>query len=383
MSHEFYLKLKSRTGTTKRAVIGNYLSLIYENGVNRAGALDFSVPVDSGIPDIVEALDQVEVWRRDKGVGMPWHLDWSGLFMDSDEETDDDGLELFRAYCIGDNGILSFRHVSWPAGVDNRSTFAGVVAETALKTLVQYNCTASASVANGRLREGDLAAGMGLTITIEADSGGGDPISKSFSNGNLLTILSETIAPLAGGDFSLEKVGDATWEFRWHPGQLGEDKSSGANQIEFSPERNNMIRPRKRTRRTDARSVAIVGGQGEGTQRAYSIVLGHDYAATYDREMFVDARNEVTAEGRVFSGQTALEARETVEELEFEIVQTESIFYCRVPVPRRKTYREGDLVLAKYKGVSQVRKVTSVTVEVKKGGGGLPFQVYTETEIVL
>jgi hypothetical protein len=248
-----------------------------------------------------------------------------------------------------------------------------------MKTLVQYNCTASATIANGRQREGDLAAGMGIDITIAADAAGGEILSGSMMGANLLAAL-QKINEQANGDFSFEWQGLNDWEFDFHPGQLGEDKSTGADRVLFSLLTNTMRNPRLQRRGARA-TTAISAGQGEGVYRQISAVDGPDYAAGYDLEAFVDARNEPEAAGREFRGLARLEELRVHEELSFDVLQTSNQFYSPVVVAGRKTYRAGVLVLATY-GTEQVRKIEKVIVNWKVPQKDDPFQISIVTREV-
>lgn len=385
MSDEFYLRHKDRYGVVKRAAIADYLWLQYRNGVNEPGRLNFGLNVDTYDVTTFEPYDQVEVWRRDPARGIPWHADFYGLFRGDDDVTDEDGVATFTAKCPGQMSILGFRHVAYAAGVANRSTFSAVVAETIMKTLVTYNCTALAVATADpatRHRNGDLGAGMGMTITVEADQGRGNVLSRSFANGNLLSILSDTLAPGAGGDFSLEKTGAAEWTFRFHPGQLGTDKSTGADKVEFSQLRGNLLQPRLTHDRLNEATVAICGGQDTGTNRVYVIVEGPDYAANNDIEIWVNASNEATTAGLASRGAASLEGKRATVALAFDVLQTSQVFYSRVAVAGKKTYREGDLVAVVHRDIEAVRKVTAVEVSVSAPQEAGPVVVKVETEAV-
>jgi hypothetical protein len=320
---------------------------------------------------------------RNTGLGIESGGDFAsafvGILRDWKMETNEDGLTYITFSAPHERHILSWRSVLWYAGIANRSAFSDVPAETIMKTLVQYNCTADASVANGRQREGDLAAGMGLDVTIAADGGDGELLSVTMVGTNLLAAL-QKLDDQAGGDFSFEWQGGNDWEFDFHPGQLGEDKSTGANRVLFSLNNDTMHNPRLQRRGARA-TTAIAAGQGEGVDRQISAVDGPDYAAGYDLETFVDARNETEAAGRDFRGLARLEELRTREELVFDVLQTTNQFYSPVAVTGRKTYRAGDLVLAFY-GTEQVRKIEQVNVNWKTPQNEDPFQVAITTREV-
>lgn len=385
MADEFYLRHTDRHGVVKRAAITDYLWLQYRNAVNEAGRLNFGLNVGTYDVSTFVPFDQVEVWRRDTARGIPWHVDFYGLFRGDDDVTDEDGVATFTGKCPGQMAILGYRHVAYAAGVANRSTFSAVAAETIMKTLVAYNCTALAVATSDpttRHRNGDLGPGMGMTITIETDQGRGNLLSRSFANGNLLKILSETLAPGAGGDFALEKTGPAEWMFRFYPGQLGTDKSAGADKVEFSQLRGNLLQPRLTHDRLNEATVAIVGGQDTGTNRVYVVVEGDGYAANNDIEMWVNASNESTTAALSSRGGAKLEEKQATVALTFDVIQTSQVFYSRVPVTGKKTYREGDLVAVVHRDEVAVRKVTAVEVGVNVPQESGPVVVKVETEDV-
>lgn len=383
MADEFFIRHKDRTGVVKHASITDFLWLRYRNVVNDAGRLDFRLPLGHVVIDDLADFDQFEVWRRDVSKGLPWHIDFYAIYREPKYSTDDDGVSYFEAKCPGQMSILGYRQIAFPAGTTDRSTFTGVEAETVAKTLVTYNCTSSATVANGRHREGDLATGMGMTVTVVADQARGNVINKSFANGNVLRAIRESIAPLAGGDFALTKTGAAEWEFEFYPGQLGEDKSSGSSKVEFSLVRGNLIRPTLTIAKLNEATVAIVGGSGIGAARTYAVAEGADYSAANDIEMFVNASSE-TDDGLEDTGSEKLAGRRAFKLFDFAVLQTSQVFYSRQAVTGKSTYREGDLVSVVYIDTDYVRKVTAVEVIVTPSPSTTPVtSIRVETEDVV
>jgi len=380
--YEFHLRWYDRSGVLKNAFVDPLWARFTES-VSGDESLVWALHEDHpAIADAAE-FDILEVRLRNIDLGIEDSGDFVrafvGILRDWDLETDEDGLTYYIFYAPHERHILSWRSILWYAGVANRSEFSGVPAETIVKTLVQYNCTADASIANGRQREGDLAPGMGIDLTIAADGGNGNILSGSMMGANLLSVL-QKINDQAGGDFSFEWQNLNDWEFDFHPGQLGDDKSIGADRVLFSLKNNTMRNPRLRRRGAQA-TTAIAAGQGEGTERQISIVDGPDYIAGNDLETFVDARNESEAAGREFRGLARLEELRMSEELSFDVLQTSNQFYSPIAVTGRKTYRAGDLVLAVY-GTEQVRKIEQVIVNWKVPQKDDAFQVAIVTREV-
>ncbi len=385
MAYELHLRQYDRTGVLKKAVL-EPLWARYTESVDGQEPLAFALNYESEAAVDFDEFDILQVMIRNKELGIQ-DVDggfvgaFVGILRDWDIETDEDGLTFIQFKAPNEKHILSWRSVLWYTGVADRSTFSNVPAETIAKTLVQYNFTADASVANDRLREGNLSTGMGIDITVAADLARGNNLSRAFMGGNILPIM-QRLAEQAGGDFSLLWQGGNDWEFEFHPGQLGEDKSIGNERVLFSILNNTMRNPRL-VRKGARATVAISGGQGEGLARAMTEVEGADFMPDYDLETFVDARREATEAGRIFKGLEQLEPMGISEELSFDVLQTGNQFYSPVAVTGRKTYRAGNLVTAVYAGVEQVRKIERVEVEWKVPTNEDAFQVSLTTKEVI
>jgi len=385
MQDEYYIKHLGRDMTVKRAMINDFLSLRYRKVVNAPGRLDLEFNADHEFASNVEPLDVIEVWRRNVGLGIPWHRDFVALYFDLDEDTDESVITTSTFTGFGLMDVLRWRQIGFPAGVANRSSFSGVAAETVAKTLVGYNLTSLATVGNGRIRSGDLAVGMGFTVVTAADLGAGNVINQTFYNTNVLRAVTDVIQPIAGGDFDVILNGSSQLEFEFYPGQRGDDKRTGADRVEFSLSKGNMANPSYREYRSKAATAAIVAGQGVGDDRYYSVRTGADYAADFDIEMLVDARSEWEPSGADDMGDAALYDRRVNYKFDFDVIQTEATMYSSVPVsvPTRKTYKVGDLVTAFYKGVAFSRKVRGVDVDVQfRSLGRLHVTIDVETERV-
>lgn len=365
-NYQFKIKHLGRDGVTKNDTIDDFLALSYRRAVNKPGRLELRFNVDSKVFDSLEDFDLFEVYWKNDLLGVPWHPDFEAIFRDITYNTDENGISYATLSCPGQMHILSFRQISWPAGITNRSKFAATPAETLAKTIVNYNCTSVATVANGRIREGNLATGMGMTIVSATDQARGNNIDKSFANGNLLRILSDDIAPVAGGDFSFVRTPaggvNARWVFEFHPGQLGEDKSSGSNLVEFSLARANMMNPELSISRSEESTAIIAGGQGMGQNRQYSVALGANYAADNDIEDFSSYTNQSTTASLTTSAEVRAIEVQSYEELTFDVIQTQAVFYSPVAVAGRATYDLGDLVRAVYAGRTFIRKITAIEV---------------------
>jgi hypothetical protein len=382
---ELHLRHYDRAGTLKNGVIFP-LTARYTNSLDADEPLVFTLNsvTYAEYAEIVE-YDIVEVMVRNLFLGIQtadggFVRDFVGIVRgDAQMETTADGITLMTWIAPEQKHILSWRKVLWPAGVADRSTFTAIPAETAVKNLIAYNCTTAATTANGRWRAGDLAAGMGITLDIEADSADGDAVSLSFAGGSLLASLAR-VCELGGDYYHIEWQGGSyggahEWSVVWG---RGDDKSSGGDRVLFSTSNGTLRQPR-RAHQYATGTTAVSAGQGEGTARAVLLVDGVDYAADNDIELFVDARNAATAAQREGQAESRLNETRQQTAFGFSILQTSDTFYSPIDVTGRRTYRVGDRVLSDY-GANDILRIRRAVVTWADGNGDL-LQVQLETEL--
>jgi hypothetical protein len=381
---ELHLRTYSRDGVLKNAWI-NPLQARYTNSLGGDEPLVFTMTAQTlaEYEPIVD-YDIVEVMIRNRFLGVQnagrFVRDFVGIVRGEPElEATPDGVLLYTWRCPEAAHVLSWRSVSWFAGVANRSEFTNQPAETVVKTLVQYNATADATVANGRLRDGNLGTAMQSPIAIEPSAGRGDDISLTFFGGNLLASLDKAC-----------ELGRAYYAFDWQGGSLGwaheyvlswgrgSDKTSGANAVILSLENRTLLNPRRLSRWAGG-TVAVSMGQGEGVDRAFSIVQGAQFSTANDIEVFADARSYSTEAGRIGQGLARLEDVKAELDLQFDVLTTSDVFYSPVAVTGRKTYTAGDIIVVSFGGV-QTRRIRSATVEWRDNGTNDPFSVSIVTE---
>ena len=293
-----YKILIFNTSGVLQAEVTDYLQLAYRRRVNEAGVCQFLLNGNHAVVSTIADKYQVEVWRRNPGMEVDWYRDFNGFFRSQQRYYTD--RPYFRATAMEDVGMLGWRAVMWYAGTDGRSSFTSDPAETIMKNLVTYNCTSSASTANGRIRAGTVTG-----VTVQADSAGGNSLDWNCAYKNVLSELRE-IARVAGGDFDLVKTGAAAWNFRFYSGQRGTDRSAS---VMFSLNHGNMANPRYSYDRLNEKTVCVVAGQGQGDARSTETRTGDDYnVSTNNVEIFRDARNRSTASGLQDVGDAELES---------------------------------------------------------------------------
>lgn len=347
MATEYKIRIFDRTGTLQYELI-DYRALAYTKAVNEPGmgiiTLDGRAPVVS----VIDLDWQVEIYRRDLTHSLAWYCDFYGLFRDSEEKADENGVRSATLYCPGQMSLLQRASIAYPAATASRTVFSSTPAETIAKTLVTYNATSSGTTADGRIRDVTLPS-----IIVEADAATGASLDYNCAWQNLHNALID-LADVGGGDFDLVKTDVAEWEFRWYAGQLGTDRSGT---IAFSLSQGNMTNPVLRRNTLSERTVAIVGGQGEENTRDVVVRTGSNYDAAYNAiEVFVDARQMSTTAGLNAAGDAALAVYQARYDLQFDVLQIPSTVYGR-------DYALGDLVTAVYGGYSATKQVASVAVE--------------------
>lgn len=338
------------TSGNRQAVITDFTHLSYSKIVNSPGMVQFGLSGDHDLLSDIQDKWQIEVWRKpDNG---DWARETTGLFRWLEWQYSDRSQAKIIA-----NGLMSmldWRIVAWTAGYTDRSKFINKPAETIANTLVRYNTTSDATVANGRAREGAISG-----ISVETNGAEGNSVDWFCAYSNLLETLQD-LTKIGGGDFDLVKTSSTTYQWRWYTGQLGTDKSSD---VLFSLKRGNMANPTYIDNRLVEKTVAIVGGQGEAEERIIEVATGTNYSSSNDIEIFVGATDVDTASGLTTRGNKKLSENEAIEIFDFDVLQTASSQYG-------VHYQLGDLVTAinPYTLDTYTMKIQSVSIGVKSNG---------------
>lgn len=344
------------TSGVKQFEINDFAWLSLKKTVNLPGLLTFGLrgnhPLLSSIGDKWELV----VYR--KAPGQDWALELATLYRDIDWSWGDGGQAAIL-YCPGIMQVLGWRVIAYPAGVADLSKFTGEQAETISKTLVDYNLRSNASTTNGRIYSGVLSY---PTITLETDASGGNTVDFYCSNDVLLDALYK-LSKVGGGDYSLYRSSAGSYQFKYHAGQLGADKT---DDVIFALDRHNMREPFYRVRYSPEASNAIVGGKGEGLARDFIAVQSSRYNATSNKiELFVNATDidEGDTDGLTDRGNEALAQKSYKEEFGYTVIQAPSTQYSI-------DYELGDLVtvINPFTGASYEQKITSVALAIDATG---------------
>lgn len=318
MPAEYQIRLYGSDGVLRR-IITDELMLSYNKRRNEPGGGVVVLQGEHGAIADFERRGQVEIWRKNDDYGIGWYCDFYGLY--AGPKFNFGERKRFTAKLVGQMAMLGWRTVAWAAGTLSRSKFVSAKAETIMKTLVSYNASSLATTANGRKRAGTWGD---RTINVQADGAAGDTRDWYCAQDNLLKTLQD-LARVGGGDFDLVKTAATTWEFRWYTGQLGTDRSAS---VILGLDRGNITDVEYEIDYASERTVAVVGGQGEGADRVFAVRTGADYnASTNDVETFVDARNFSTTAGLEAAGDTALAKARASARFDYRVIQVPSTLY--------------------------------------------------------
>jgi hypothetical protein len=340
---EYVLRAYSPSGQ-KRAETSEFLDLV---GLKRRNAPGTITPVfasdDPFLRDI-QFDDQIELHYRHAAQGIPWTRELVGIYEDDVDEEDENGVARVTLSCPGILSLLGWRHILYPADLDGYTRFVDEPVETIMLRLVATNATANATTANGRDRDGALR----YTITVAADGERGPRLDWSCTRKNVLSEL-QALAQATGATFDLVKVAPTQFEFRYLT-----PENNVVEPVVFASERGNIAKPKLVRSRSGQKTVAIVGGQGQGATRTVIVVPGADYSANNDRETFVDGRDSDSADVLTSKGQAATEAARAKTQLSFGVIQTPDCTYGQ-------HYQVADPVIGRHRGMSVVQRVESVT----------------------
>lgn len=345
------------------------ISLYYKKEVNGVGLAVLTVPEDHPlavelIPNPVQdtlieiAISYRESPDSDYDLGQQWVVDFTCLYRDYQAATDADGNRYYLIYCPGVTDILSRNIIAYKAGVSGKSQWSSVELATIANDLVRWNCTEEATTANGRIRTAAQVRGL----TDDGSIAGTDVVDYAASYKNVLEVL-QTLAPICGFDFQVYRNTGTpgVLHAKQYAGQLGTD---WAGNVIFSPYLDNVALANLNPDRMKEKTVAIVGGPGDGAARSVSVRTGTNRTTYNDRELFVDARNNTVAELPTVGDEKLgdLEAK-----TKLNIVQIAP----SLGTVYRRDYKLGDIIEANFgagfSSVTQRQKIQSVEVRFDQG----------------
>jgi hypothetical protein len=340
-------ELRIYDGTTLKGIISDMLYLNYTRKVNSICVCQFAIGENHPYASQIVKNYRVEVWRKTEHISF---YKEDVFILRSKKYTWNGKTNDLVVGAVGGNWLLSTRIIAYAAGTSGKNAFSSIKAETVAKELVKYNLGSSATTGNGRKVDGVLSS-----VAVEADGATGNDTDINCAWDNLLETL-QVVSRKGGGDFNMVWTG-TQWEFRWYNGQLGLDLRAT---LIFSLKRGNLEKPVLTTDWTSEKTLAIIGGQGEGIDRAIRTRQGTDYSSANQVEMFVDARDVEAGSANENTlldqrGDSELDSARTHSVLDFSIIQFVNSRYG-------EDYSLGDLARVDYAGVTDDVQINQVVV---------------------
>lgn len=349
MSAEYRIDIHTKSGV-KVAEMSDYRYLRYQKHVFNPGFIDFEINGNHRILSQLESESQILIYRRNPPIIQDYYCDMVGIYDESLDQYQGK-INTFYAYAPGIMNMLSWRINAFRAGVSNRSTFTNVHAETIMKNLVYYNLGAGATTGSNPTDR--LSNGVISGVTVATDQARGNVLSVSLAYDNVFEAL-QKLRLISGGDFSFTKTGDYTFQFEFHPDQLGTDRTST---LVFSIDRDNILEPKYKKSYVKYKNIAIVGGKKENLQRDITIV--DESASSTKREVFVSATDAETAAARTNTGSRKLDELDVQELFEFRVKQSSNAYYG-------KHYFVGDLAKVTYKNINKTVQIVGASITFSK-----------------
>jgi hypothetical protein len=345
MAPTWQIWLKDQAGV-RLALLDYYRRFSIGRSVNGLGAFALELSgLDTHIASL--ALDgQLEFYRGNPAMVIDPALEFEALIRDWEEAIDADGRTIYTVSGCGYNELLRRRVIEASSG--SAGAAKDGPAETVIKEFVEEQCGPTAGA----------RAIAGLSVELDAMGGGSVRLSRAYRN--VYEVCLE-IAAVGGGDFAVIGVGPATYEFQWHGGQLGTDRSAS---VVFALEYGNMGSPKLVHRRSSEITAVLVGGEGDGAARVttWRIDYGRESQSPINlREVFIDQRQEPDADGLITAGNRALNDGRSPYQLSFDVLQVPSCLYGY-------HYFLGDLVTVRFKTYIAVQQVKAVEFVIDPNG---------------
>lgn len=339
-----------------QTIATDYMQLSISRQVNSIDGLTFSMASTSPNAQYLLYGYIVSVTRQDSAQGITASVEFAGMIRKITRIVSTQ--TIYQITAVSMMALLSDRIVAYRANVTNQSVFSAVVAETVLKTLFNYNCTALAvtGTTSQRIINGNTAG-----MTTAATASGGTAVSIACSMQNLLETM-QKVAIGNGGDFDMVWTAPATYTFTWYLGQRGTNRSST---IILSVATGTIAELQVTTDRVQDFTNVVLGGSGESLARnMYSRPAALNTGLS-NRETFMDARNQgagtITAKYNTI-GDSAL-ALQTKRRTVYvaKLTQNAALKYGR-------DYFFGDLVTINDNGVLVIQKVQGVELKFDNNG---------------
>lgn len=297
----------------------------------------------------------IEVYRTDEVTG-DRDLVYEGIHRTLVDQVKNSGIVVFTLYGTGYLQLLKRRIILPPDGFEHSSKSG--VAEAVMKEFVDESAI------------NPLDALRVITgLTNEAETNAGNTAEYSARYTNLYTVISR-LSEQGGVDFGIVKnttVGTFLFQVRelWGTDRTATN-TGGFVPIIFDLYLGNMMIPILSKNGGDEVNYVYIGGRNQGTDRIIETRENVDAIAVspWNRhEAFVDARSEENSDGLQTRGQAVLDEQGYSERLTFNVQQTYGTRWVR-------DWVLGDIITARYAGLSFDKKIVEVVIIVSSGETG-------------
>lgn len=327
----------------------NGISLEYKRTMNNVGMCVWAVHEDHPVLDVISEDDRVEVGITtfdSTDQSDQWVDEFVGVYRENQIATDQLGNRYHALYIPEATEVLSRSIVAYPAGTSNRSDFSAVGTDTIFQNIWQYNATSSGTTGDGRERNAEAVIGSVTGISFDATT-----INYGCAWKNTLTALKE-LADKGSGYFWVTR--NSNTNALVVQGGTADDKSSD---IIFTESLTNLGKVSLKENKLTEKTVAIVGGGGQESNRTVRIRTGANQSSTNDYEIFADARDTTNTTTLDDRGDIVMSQREAKETLTARILPTSGYVYGE-----NNDYELSDLVSVKFGDSIVTKQITAVTV---------------------
>lgn len=282
-------------------VWNDFVQLTAKKILNKGGMIVSAFPIGHPILDTLErdALYRVMIGFTSRAainndipttVSFSWFQDDEvalyGLYRDTQVVMDESGNLYHMLYMMHPDEILT-RYVSgFPTGVAGKSVWSGTSPAVIANDLVRWNMTEEATAANGRIRDASRVRGANDMGAV----GGLSSINFALEPGAPLGDTIRELAKSYGFIVEVKVANDGTLAVTQSPltggGATGEDRRDS---VRFHLHLDNLQQASLGGDSLQERTVAIVGGGGEGGSRTFEVRTGQNYSSPEnDYEMWVN-----------------------------------------------------------------------------------------------
>lgn len=354
VEHVYQLRVLDSAGNVE-AVYDNCVSVMYTKYVNKPGLAVITIPPDHTLLNYRDQnrLFQIYISYPNRSILSPgfnrsWKLDFSGVYRDTQFVTDQDGVIYAQLYIPSLLSLLDRYVIAYAANTANKTVWSTQIVSVIVNDVARWNVTEDALIVNGRFR--DITQIRGLT-----DDGailGTPSVNYSVSPGRTVLEFIQELVPILGFDFDvIYSSGDNKFHVLQYADQLGSDLSAS---IMFDLSLDNTAKANYTGDKLREKTVAIVGGPGDGATRTFAIRYGANYTTANEYEMYVDARsNDATELNDI--GDAALAKYQARAQVQGRVRDSYGWQYGR-------DYNLGDLVSISFAGIIATKKINRVEV---------------------